>query len=141
MGGQTAEQLHSHEKRDIKDAKPRRPREYYLQQQQKTERKRTPQILFLPTAERSKHHGCRLYVHRRKGKIAKERSMFRMQTNQASIKGLSKQKEKVHTLPDTKHPAEDERKGTPCPCPILANPDGGKKNKEEIFDDTTKEGF
>jgi hypothetical protein len=52
-----------------------------------------------------------------------------MQTDRASVKGLSKQEEEVHTLPDTEHPAEDERKGTSCPRPILVSPDGGKRQR------------
>jgi hypothetical protein len=43
LGGQTTEQLYLHEKRDIKDTKPRR--EYHFQQQQEDERERNMQIL------------------------------------------------------------------------------------------------
>jgi hypothetical protein len=63
-----------------------------------------------------------------------------MQTGWTPVKGLPKQEEEVHTLPDTKH--QQRMKGKELHAHVrslLAQME--EKDKEYFFDDAAKEGF
>ena len=65
--------------------------------------------------------------------------MFHLQKDWTPVKGLpTEEEEAVHAT--SKHPTEDEGKGTLCSYPtLLAQMEDA--DKEEFFDDAAKSGF